>query len=336
MLENKRVWEWAALVSIVLIGLLLVEGQKGFLQEQPKRPKVTIHKVKGLEVDTVVTAAAVDNESNIWIGTRNGVKVHLCQPGSWLEYTRKDGLPDNYITAIVVDTNNAVWVGTKHGLAKFDGASWTAYTTENTNGGLTNNNIAAVAIDGENNVWFGTENGGVCLYNASGEWHNFTTKDGLINNTVWSIAVDDENMIWFGTPNGVSKYDREEWTAYTLEGDELVDDMVFSIVAKNNYLWFGTASGVSAFDTESERWTSFDTLRGTTVTSIASRDQDIWFGTSGDGVYLYEFKDNNWTRFTKKDGLVDNIVTSIVIDASDEVWVGTYGRGISVLGMERQ
>jgi ligand-binding sensor domain-containing protein len=41
----------------------------------------------------------------------------------------------------------------------------------------------------------------------------------------------------------------------------------------------------------------------------------------------------NWTAYTTKDGLVNNHVQTVAIDASGKVWVGTRG-GVSVLDGE--
>jgi len=41
------------------------------------------------------------------------------------------------------------------------------------------------------------------------------------------------------------------------------------------------------------------------------------------------FDGSNWTTYTEEDGLVSNNITSIIVDKTDNIWVGTVGRGIS-------
>ena len=43
-----------------------------------------------------------------------------------------------------------------NGVSKFDGTTWTTYTTAD---GLVDNNVTAIAIDAQGNKWFGTYNG---------------------------------------------------------------------------------------------------------------------------------------------------------------------------------
>ena len=48
---------------------------------------------------------------------------------------------------------------------------------------------------------------------------------------------------------------------------------------------------------------------------------NLWFGTTGEGVYYYDGK--SFTNFTKKNGLSDNTVWSIIEDKTGNIWFGT-------------
>ena len=48
---------------------------------------------------------------------------------------------------------------------------------------------------------------------------------------------------------------------------------------------------------------------------------NLWFGTSGEGVYRYDGK--LFTQFTTKDGLSSNSVNSILQDRNGNIWLGT-------------
>ena len=39
----------------------------------------------------------------------------------------------------------------------------------------------------------------------------------------------------------------------------------------------------------------------------------------------------SWTNYITKDGLAENYVTSIAVDAQDNIWFGTIGGGVSKL-----
>lgn len=55
--------------------------------------------------------------------------------------------------------------------------------------------------------------------------------------------------------------------------------------------------------------------------SLQDKAGNIWFGTTGEGVYRYN--GNSFIQFTKKDGLNSNAIYSILEDTSGNIWIGT-------------
>ena len=55
--------------------------------------------------------------------------------------------------------------------------------------------------------------------------------------------------------------------------------------------------------------------------SLQDKAGNLWFGTTGDGVYRYDGK--LFTQFTKKDGLNSNCLYSILEDKEGNIWFGT-------------
>lgn len=82
-------------------------------------------------------------------------------------------------------------------MSKFDGTTWTSYTTAN---GLANNWVYAVAIDAANNKWFGTQNG-ISKFDGV-NWTTYTTEDGLPKKEILAIAIDQHDNKWFATLGG--------------------------------------------------------------------------------------------------------------------------------------
>ncbi len=55
--------------------------------------------------------------------------------------------------------------------------------------------------------------------------------------------------------------------------------------------------------------------------SLQDKAGNLWFGTSGDGLYKYDGK--LFTQFTKSNGLNSNTVWCILEDKSGKIWIGT-------------
>jgi len=55
--------------------------------------------------------------------------------------------------------------------------------------------------------------------------------------------------------------------------------------------------------------------------ALQAKSGNIWFGTTGEGVYCFDGK--AFTQFTVKDRLSSNCVYSILEDKEGKIWVGT-------------
>ena len=66
-------------------------------------------------------------------------------------------LGTSIINCVGIDRNNTAWVGTDAGVARFDGETWTTFTTVNS--GICDNRVNDIAVEDDNTIWFGTEDG---------------------------------------------------------------------------------------------------------------------------------------------------------------------------------
>lgn len=55
--------------------------------------------------------------------------------------------------------------------------------------------------------------------------------------------------------------------------------------------------------------------------SLKDKSGNIWFGTTGEGVYRYDGK--VFTQFTQKDGLCGNGIFFMIEDISGDIWFGS-------------
>ena len=193
-----------------------------------------------------VNAISEDREGNLWFGTPGGVSRY---DERWKTFTTTDGLASNSVWAMLEDSEGNLWFGTFKGVSRYDGEMWTTFTTAD---GLADNYVIAILEDREGNSWFGTRRG-VSRYDGEG-WTTYDMGDGLVNDWVHAILEDREGNLWFGTGSagpdpslppdgGISRYDGETWTTYTIE-DGLANDFVNVILEDSEGdLWFGTGGG---------------------------------------------------------------------------------------------
>ena len=58
---------------------------------------------------------------------------------------------------VAVTPDSVLWLGTRGGVSRFDGLTWTSYTT--TADGLVHDTISVVEVAPDGAVWFGIEGG---------------------------------------------------------------------------------------------------------------------------------------------------------------------------------
>ena len=310
--------------------------------------------------------ALQDRSGVLWVGTSQGLARY--DGVRWQTITSAAGLPCppasapcddrfDYVTALCEDHAGELWVGTVNGgAARFDGATWTPFTTVDglamndvnsiaedhaqqmwfatgqgasrlsgttwrtftTADGLANNTAECVFVDRAGRVWIGTD-GGVSQYDGA-RWTTFTTANGLANNLVWSIAEARDGAMWFGTPGGVSRFDGVTWKTYTTANGVTQNRVRSVVVDRDGFVWCGTDSGASRFD--GTRWRPFKTADGLVGEQVlgmyAGAQGDLWFAT-GDGVSRYDGSD--WKTFTTADGLASFIIREMRFDRAGDLWV---------------
>ena len=161
---------------------------------------------------------------------------------SWSAYTSTDiGLSLNTVRMLAVDPSHNLWLSTNAGVARFDGTSWSTYTTAS---GLASNNVYDIEIDPDGSIWF-TTTGGVSHLEGS-TWTTYNTSNSeLASNQVYAMAIDRYGKKWFATGNGVSVLAGTSWTTYDRNNSELPENSVSNVViTANDHKWFYTASGV--------------------------------------------------------------------------------------------
>jgi len=138
------------------------------------------------------------------------------------------------------------------------------------------------------------------FYTNAQTFTNYTVEStSLCINKVHAIVIDSLGNKWFGTDGGVSKFDGTTWTTYA-DSNHLICNVHTAIaIDGSNNIWMTTAS-----------W---------------------WCLMEGCGLWplgVSKFDGTNWTTYNTIDGLADEMVNAIAIDAEGNKWFGTGG-GVS-------
>ena len=150
--------------------------------------------------------------------------------GQWHTYESIDGLPSQDGYRLTEDHQGRLWIATQEGLCRYDGRTFTTFTTQD---GLPANVILSLLVDDKDHVWIGTERG---LTRYDGEhFTTFTSEDGLPHDRVSAMYQDREGRLWLIfdsifpslslVGHGVTCYDGERFITFTTQ-DGLPHDNV--------------------------------------------------------------------------------------------------------------
>ena len=286
-------------------------------------------------VDNNVLCASKQDNGVMWFGTQNGISKFDGINWTNITTTTDTALISNTITAIKIMSNGDLWVGTDFGVCKYSNSIWTSFTTAD---GLGDNRVKYITESSDGRIWIG-EYDGLSIYDGA----NFTTynmSDGIPFGGIQYISFDSNLDAWMGSGfGGLIQFDGNNFTIYN-SNDGLLNNIVNSIAIDNqNKKWVGTSSGLSVFNNQNllqKNYTQMyllpppDTLNPVMGLGFDSRNL-LWVGIYIDyllngGIAMYN--GYSWVDFNASDGLIGPVITDLIIDNQDQVWV-TTSSGIS-------
>jgi ligand-binding sensor domain-containing protein len=223
--------------------------------------------------DNSVWSLLIDSRGVVWAGTHAGVCrfdgakfVAFALPRVEVENPDSRFSPD-VVSAMFEDRNGDLWFGTDgEGAHKWDGESFTSFTTKD---GLGGNMVRSIRGDRDGRIWIGSDGGGVSRLDGD-EWRTFTTKDGLSGDRVWEILEDSAGNMWFSTLGaGACRWDGKVFTQFSV--DRGLDTNGFPCPCGSGFT-FGTCHGPGG---------------GHVQEFLEDKDGVLWFGCSG-GLFRLE------------------------------------------------
>jgi hypothetical protein len=101
------------------------------------------------------------------------------------------------------DKAGNIWFATGSGVSKFDGNTFSTFG--NFKG------VNCILEDNKGNIWLGTNGNG--LYRCTGDSiTRYSDSDGLSANSIYVLKEDRKGILWVGTDNGLFCYDGKQFT----------------------------------------------------------------------------------------------------------------------------
>ncbi len=278
------------------------------------------------------TAITQTKDGYLWIGTTSGlfrfdgVRFVHWSPGG-------QQLLSESIYSLLGARDGDLWIGARSGLfqwthqqlLRFPGAS---------------SRINSILENQKGDIWIARSrvrdsSGAICQV-ASGRLRCYGKADGVPTPYAGPLAQDSTGNLWIGGSSMLIRWrpgSSETYLVHSLKRSEGLAGVEGIVAASPKSLWVGlqrAGHGLGLQQLIQGAWKPFITpsLDGTTLvvtTLFSDRDNSLWVGTLGQGVY--RIHNGKVERFGSADGLSSDSIIAFYQDHEGDMWVST-SRGI--------
>jgi signal transduction histidine kinase/ligand-binding sensor domain-containing protein/DNA-binding response OmpR family regulator len=303
--------------------------------------------------DNQVSALYGDRVGTFWVGTwYGGVSRADMGSGGFARIVRGEDSPlsleDNKVRGIAADGAGKLWLATNGGLHQFDPANGfdKGYRLAPLAAGVTGDAMAtAIALGHDGTVWSGTRNGLVRLDPRTGRItrRRLAPEADVDANYVRNLLVTRDGMLWIASRGGLHRMDTRsgqlsgQLVSYQHDpasGASLADNVVRPMLEdRQGRLWVGTFDGLDLLDRATGKFRHFRHDPGDPGSLshdevhylLEDHSGTLWVGTAvglnkmvigSDGTPRFQ-------RFTRRDGMEDDVVAALQEDLDGYIWVST-------------
>lgn len=263
-----------------------------------------------------------DEWGNVWIGSYSG-GVDIAYPVDNAikvvshEYLNPQSLFNNNVNDIMDDGHGNIYCATDRGVSTYHTASGTWTHT------MTDMVCLNIACDIDGKVIVATYGGGVRTIDGNAV---YTKENGrLQTDYVFSLYNDGKGDLLIGCLDG-------DFTAISANGQGSLPIHNVQSITKmpDGRVAVATANGFYAIDSKGKKSHYFTSgefpsmdVNVYVMSMLFTSPNEVWLGTDGGGVYIYNMRLRSFRQLTKKNGLPSNSVKGIIRDKFGRILVTT-------------
>lgn len=277
----------------------------------------------------------VDEEDRIWLANYPiGVTVRNNRYSgyNWIKHSigNKQSLINDQVNSVIEDSEGDLWFGTTNGISLYYSKTkqWHSFLSSFESTNNKNHIFTTLCEVAPGIIWAGGYNSGMYQINKkslSVEYFTpslFSHLNIRPDKYIRTIMKDSRNDIWSG---GYYKLKRIDITKKTIRLYSGLNSIT-SIVEKDSAeMWIGTATGLYLLDKESGGFERIKLpVESTYIYSLYQEDGNLYIGTSGSGLLIYDPKVKLFTHYhTENCALISNNIYTILSDHHGEIFIST-------------
>lgn len=291
------------------------------------QPQVLPFEVMGLKEgipQSQVSALAQDHEGYLWVGTWGGLARF--NGSEFRSFFMEHGLHSTRIQELLTAGDGTLWVATVGGLSR-----WREHRLEKLDDPAVRAvRCRALAEDAHGRIWIGTDNGLVVR-----EREKFTLlHPGTVRRgpKVYDILVDREGIL-VAAENGLWRC-AADYPPQAVDGPAGIDPADYRALAVTaEGLWLGTSSE-GAWLRNDAGWskvTGSAAIPRSIYSMTVEPSGTLYITTLDNGVFLKRPGHSSLEHWGVENGLPSNLVSVVLEDNENNVWVGTDIGGLARL-----
>ncbi|TKG89379.1 response regulator [Puteibacter caeruleilacunae] len=324
--EDKNLW-----VSTYK-GLVLIRPNQEIVNIRPDNSNPS-----SLSNISVLTSMK-DRNGNLWFGTYHGGVNIYRKSNNYFSIIRPrqidDSIIDNVIRGIVSDKAGNIYFGTQASGVIVQSAKDKSLSSLDFPA-IKETNIHCMCLDKTGSVWIGTHRNGIFRYNPVSKKLSKVKDVNPFHASISDMLCDSKGDIWVGTQrDGLYKYASrgEQFGSPQLVRKQETNSVIVRLYNFNDSIIFvgGSEGIVCVAKSNGEKLDRELFLKGIgdsylgMISSIhVDKEENIWIGTSGNGLYRFGSSKESFKRFSTLDGLVNNNVQGIQEDKFGFIWIST-------------
>lgn len=286
---------------------------------------------------------------NLWVGTANGLCMYDHTTGKFSNFPLKDDKqPGTYYVRTICETyDQKLWVGTTRGLFVIDKTrkSFKRVPIEAHQPDIANN-IRKIFQDSKGTIWIGTNQGLYRKNNDTFEHYLLNKKLRQPREPVREIAEDETGRLWIGTESSgvyvLNTSSNHIHTEFSLNSSNssMRTDIVRSIYFEDDEnVWIGTFGVLYNYNLNSNQITQINSNTSSNSNSnnsvydiYSDSSGGIWVALYWGGVRYYHHQKNMFDHKVWHSNAAQlsgsNIVSALLEDDENNLWIGTEGGGL--------
>lgn len=307
----------------------------------------------------IINGIVQDNKGFIWFATEDGLnrfdgtnfKVFKFEPNN--PYS----LPGNFVQSIHKDSQGNIWISSRRGVYNFDTNKERSikFSPPGVPPGCLNN-VNSIFENNKNQLWFSCGTFGFSSYNLKTRlFKSYTKKElpGLLGNLTGMIE-DAYGLLWVGTRDGgLNVFSTRNGIVSRNMSDKLplklIPQGLITCIREdhNHNIWIATSKGLVLYNRKENTFLVFSgstyKLRSNYFQSLLEDDnKNLFVGLQDGGLYSINlekaekssYRDITIEPVKSEDNysITARTVQTLFQDRDKNIWAGTYGDGIYLLG----